>query len=77
MNASTLVVGPDLSALLTTVHPREIENLIESMKRQEESLLISTPKDQLTDLQARVKLISEIGIALAQVREVLLQKEKA
>lgn len=76
MNIDLLVIGPDLRALMSSVPQKEYDALFDSMQKAEEAKLISTPKEELTDLKARVTIISEIRFTFAQVREALVNKEK-
>lgn len=68
MNIANLVT-PELRACLNAVPVKEWEIFFERLRQQLTSSLASIPKEDLTDLQAKVKLLVDLEHSFKTLRE--------
>jgi hypothetical protein len=65
----TQLVTPELRACLNAVPTKEWEIFFERLRQQLTSSLASIPKEDLTDLQAKVKLLVDLEHSFKTLRE--------
>lgn len=68
MNLTQIKLDGDWRAAIRAIGKSRIENLFDQIKQVELEAMEHCPKEELTDRQARVKLVSELRDLFLQVK---------